>query len=218
KPMEQLLDIDGDGIIPINQEGDFFSDDMTQRIEGAIKTLFGEEYYYENIKYIDIVLGQNLRDYIFKNYYGDHQSLYSVKMNGSSAKRPIYWLFSSQMGDKKKKGYFKALVYMHRLEPDTLSKLHADYVHPYLNKINQQLLEAEDNATRDDLTQAQHNKALKVADELKEKVREVKAFEQQLVEMASHRLTIDLDDGVKANYPKFYPLVEPIKGLDAKED
>ena len=139
-------------------------------------------------------------------------------MNGSSAKRPIYWLFSSQMGDKKKKGYFKALVYMHRLEPDTLSKLHADYVHPYLNKINQQLLEAEDNATRDDLTQAQHNKALKVADELKEKVREVKAFEQQLVEMASHRLTIDLDDGVKANYPKYYPLVEPIKGLESSDE
>ena len=218
KPMEQLIDIDDDGIIPIIQEEDFFSDDMTQRIEGAIKTLFGEEYYYENIKYIDIVLGQNLRDYIFKNYYGDHQSLYSVKMNGSSAKRPIYWLFSSQMGDKKKKGYFKALVYMHRLEPDTLSKLHADYVHPYLNKINQQLLEAEDNATRDDLTQAQHNKALKVADELKEKVREVKAFEQQLVEMASHRLTIDLDDGVKANYPKYYPLVEPIKGLESSDE
>ena len=48
----------------------------------------------------------------------------------------------------------------------------------------------------------------------KEKVKEVKEFEQELVEMASHRLTIDLDDGVKANYPKFYPLVEPIKGLE----
>lgn len=109
KPMEQLIDIDDDGIIPIIQEEDFFSDDMTQRIEGAIKTLFGEEYYYENIKYIDIVLGQNLRDYIFKNYYGDHQSLYSVKMNGSSAKRPIYWLFSSQWETRKRKGILRLL-------------------------------------------------------------------------------------------------------------
>jgi hypothetical protein len=49
-------------------------------------------------------------------------------------------------------------------------------------------------------------------------VREVHAFEQQLVEMASHRLTIDLDDGVKANYPKYYPLVEPIKGLESSEE
>ena len=210
----QTLEIDDDGIIPIVQEEDFFADDMTQRIETAVKTLFGEEHFYENMKFIKQCLGMNLRDYLYKNYYADHQQMYSVK----GAKRPIYWLFSSQMGDKKKKGYFKALVYMHRLEADTLSKLHADYVHPYIQKIEHQLIEAEDNATRDDLSQAQHNKALKQAEELREKVREVKAFETTLVEMASARITIDLDDGVKANYPKFYPLVETIKGLDNKEE
>lgn len=210
----QTLEIDDDGIIPIIQEEDFFADDMTQRIEAAVKTLFGEEHFYENMKFVKQCLGMNLRGYLYKNYYADHQQMYSVK----GAKRPIYWLFSSQMGDKKKKGYFKALVYMHRLEADTLSKLHADYVHPYIQKIEHQLIEAEDNATRDDLSQAQHNKALKLAEELREKVREVKAFETTLVEMASARITIDLDDGVKANYPKFYPLVEPIKGLDNKEE
>ena len=210
----QTLEIDDDGIIPIVQEADFFVDDMTQRIEAAVRTLFGEDYFYENMKYIKACLGQELRDYLYKDYYNDHLQMYSVK----GAKRPIYWLFSSRMGDKKKKGYFKALVYMHRLEPDTLSKLHAAYVHPYLQKIEQQQIEAEDQAARDDLSQAQRNKALKQADEMKEKVREVKAFETQLVEMASHRLSIDLDDGVKANYPKFYPLVEPIRGLEASED
>ena len=210
----QTLEIDDDGIIPIIQEEDFFADDMTQRIETAVKTLFGEEHFYENMKFIKQCLGMNLRDYLYKNYYADHQQMYSVK----GAKRPIYWLFSSQMGDKKKKGYFKALVYMHRLEADTLSKLHADYVHPYIQKIELQLIEAEDNAARDDLSQVQHNKALKQAEELREKVREVKAFETTLVEMASARITIDLDDGVKANYPKFYPLVETIKGLDNKEE
>lgn len=208
------IEIDDDGIIPIIQEEDFFADDMTQRIEAAIKKLFGEQHFYDNIKYITKALGQNIRDYLYKNYYADHQQLYSVK----GAKRPIYWLFSSQMGDKKKKGYFKALIYMHRLEADSLSKLHADYVHPYLQKISHQLIEAEDNATRDDLNQAQHNKAVKLAEELRDKVREVKAFETTLVEMASARITIDLDDGVKANYPKFYPLVEPIKGLEESED
>ena len=208
------IEIDDDGIIPVIMEEDFFADDLTQRIETAVKTLFGERNFYENMKFIKAALGMSLRDYLYKNYYADHQQMYS--MNG--AKRPIYWLFSSAMGEKKKKGHFKALVYMHRLESDTLSKLHADYVHPYLTKVEQQLREAEDDATRDDLSQAQHNKALKLADELKEKVREVKAFETQLVEMASARITIDLDDGVKANYPKFYPLVEPIKGLDAKDE
>lgn len=210
----QTLEIDDDGIIPIVQEADFFVDDMTQRIEAALRTLFGEDHFYENMKYIKACFGQELREYLYKDYYNDHLQMYSVK----GAKRPIYWLFSSRMGDKKKKGYFKALVYMHRIEADTLSKLHADYVHPYLQKIEQQQLEAEDQAARDDLSQAQRNKALKLADLMKDKVREVKAFETQLVEMASHRLSIDLDDGVKANYPKFYPLVEPIKGLEASED
>lgn len=204
------LSIDDDGIVPIIQESDFFADDMTERIQLAIKTLFGEELYYENMKYIEQTIGKPLRDYLYKDYYSDHQQMYCVK----GAKRPIYWLFSSRMGDKHKKGYFKALVYMHRMEADTLSKLHAEYVHPYINKVEQQLREAEEETLRDDLTQAQRNRALKLVNELKEKVKEVKEFEQELVEMASHRLTIDLDDGVKANYPKFYPLVEPIKGLE----
>ena len=207
------LSIDDDGIVPIIQESDFFDDDMTERIQLAIKTLFGEEQYYENMKYIEQTIGKPLRDYLYKDYYADHQQMYSVK----GAKRPIYWLFSSRMGDKHKKGYFKALVYMHRMEADTLSKLHAEYVHPYINKVEQQLREAEEETLRDDQTQAQRNRALKLVNELKEKVKEVKEFEQELVEMASHRLTIDLDDGVKANYPKFYPLVEPIKGLECEK-
>ena len=204
------LVIDDDGIVPI-LNGEYFSDDMTVRIEQAIKTLFGEESYQENLKYIDTQLGKPLREYLFKDFYADH-------IDGKMyQKRPIYWMLSSKMGDKRKKGYFKALVYMHRIEPDTLSKLHADYVVPYIDKIEQQQQEAEDQTLRDDLSQAQRNKARKAADELSEQLREVKDFEQILVQMASQRISIDLDDGVRKNYPKFYPLVEAIKGLD-KED
>ena len=78
--------------------------------------------------------------------------------------------------------------------------------------------EAEEETLRDDLTQAQRNRALKQVNELKEKVKEVKEFEQELVEMASHRLTIDLDDGVKVNYTKLGPALKKIPGLEAKED
>lgn len=209
---ESRLQIDDDGIIPI-LDVEYFADDMTVRIEQAVKTIFGEESYQENLSYINNNLGKckSLREYLFKDFYADH-------IDGKMyQKRPIYWLFSSKMGDKKKKGYFKALVYMHRLESDTLSKLHADYVVPYIDKIEQQYNEAQDMMMRDDLSQAQRNKARKTADEFMDKIKEVKAFEQQLVQMASQRLSIDLDDGVRVNYPKFYPLVEPIKGLD-KED
>ena len=208
------LEIDDDGIIPIIQETDFFTDDMTQRIEAGVKALFGERNFYDNMKYIKACLGQELRDYLYKDYYDDHLQMYSVK----GAKRPIYWLFSSKMGDKKKKGYFKALVYMHRIESDTMSKLHADYVSPYIDKVEQQLKEAEDDAVCDDLSQAQRNKANKLAAELADKVREVKEFATILAQMSTQRLTIDLDDGVKTNYPKYYPLVEPIKGLESKDE
>ena len=199
--------IDDDGIVPI-LNGEYFSDDMTVRIEQAIKTLFGEDAFQENLKYIDAKLGKPLREYLYKDFYADH-------IDGKMyQKRPIYWMLSSKMGDKRKKGYFKALVYMHRIEADTLSKLHADYVVPYIDKIEQQQQEAEDQTLRDDLSQAQRNKARKAADELSEQLREVKDFEQILVQMASQRISIDLDDGVRKNYPKFYPLVEPIKGLE----
>lgn len=209
---EGRLQIDDDGIIPI-LDVEYFADDMTVRIEQAVKTIFGEESYQDNLSYINNNLGKckSLREYLFKDFYADH-------IDGKMyQKRPIYWLFSSKMGDKKKKGYFKALVYMHRLESDTLSKLHADYVVPYIDKIEQQYNEAQDMMMRDDLSQAQRNKARKTADEFMDKIKEVKEFEQQLVQMASQRLSIDLDDGVRVNYPKFYPLVEPIKGLDKEE-
>ncbi len=62
---------------------------------------------------------------------------------------------------------------MHRIESDTLSKLHADYVAPYIDKIEQQKLEAEDQAVRDDLNQAQRNKATKQAAEYAAALREV---------------------------------------------
>lgn len=208
---EDRLLIDDDGIVPI-LEGEYFSDDMTVRIEGAIKTLFGEANFQQNLKYLEQTLGKSLRDYLFKDFFADH-------IDGKMyQKRPIYWLFSSKMGDKKKKGYFKALVYMHRIESDTLSKLHADYVAPYIDKIEQQKQEAEDQAVRDDLSQVQRNKATKQAAEYAAALREVREFATILAQMSTQRLTIDLDDGVRVNYPKYYPLVEPIKGLDKTEE
>ena len=201
------IEIDDDGVVPI-LAGEYFPDDMTVRIEQAIKLIFGEEHFQTNLRYIDEKLGKPLREYLFKDFFNDH-------IDGKMyQKRPIYWMFSSKMGDRRKKGYFKALVYMHRMESDTLSKLHADYVVPYIDKIEQQHIEAEDLSLRDDISQAARNKARKSAEEYADQIRELKDFEQVLVQMASQRLSIDLDDGVRVNYPKFYPLVEPIKGLD----
>ena len=71
---------------------------------------------------------------------------------------------------------------------------------------------------RDDLSQAQRSKATKQAAEYAAALREVREFATILAQMSTQRLTIDLDDGVRVNYPKYYPLVEPIKGLDKTEE
>jgi hypothetical protein len=66
------LAIDDDGIVPVIEEEDFFDDDMTQRIEQAIKVIFGEENYHANLKYINEKLGKPLREYLFKDFFADH--------------------------------------------------------------------------------------------------------------------------------------------------
>ena len=39
-----------------------------------------------------------------------------------------------------------------------------------------------------------------------------------LYPLATEQVEIDLDDGVKVNYPKFGAALKKIPGLDAKED
>lgn len=51
-----------------------------------------------------------------RDSYKDHCKIYQ--------KRPIYWLF-----DSGKKNGFKALIYMHRYQPDTIARIRTDYVH-----------------------------------------------------------------------------------------
>jgi hypothetical protein len=36
--------------------------------------------------------------------------------------------------------------------------------------------------------------------------------------LAAKRIEIDLDDGVRVNYPKFAPAIVPIKGLEKDEE
>ena len=211
---EQTLMIDDDGIIPIILEEGVFADDMASRVENAIKIIFGSEHFYENLEYIKKVLKTDLRSYFYKDFYKDHLQLYSVK----GVKRPIYWMFNSSMGDKNCKGYFKALVYMHRIDGDTLSRIHADYVRPYLNRLELQFKELQEQSLRDDLSSKQKNLLVNRIGDMQSMIHEIRNYEKSLIEMASARIKIDLDDGVKVNYPKFYPLVEFIKGLDDEDD
>lgn len=198
-PQDSTLEIDDDGIIPILDD-EYFNDDMTVRIQGAIEKLFGRENYAENIRFMEEALGKELRKYMDKDFYKEHVQRYK--------KRPIYWMFSSA------KGTFKALVYMHRLQSDSLSKMHADYVLPFISMLEQKRAHLDELQVREDISSAEMNRARKESEQLRSKLMEVRDFEQRLVAMASRRITIDLDDGVRINYPKFGDLLVKISGLE----
>ena len=198
-PRDSTLEIDDDGIIPILDD-EYFNDDMTVRIQGAIEKLFGRDNYAENIRFMEEALGKELRKYMDKDFYKEHVQRYK--------KRPIYWMFSSA------KGTFKALVYMHRLQSDSLSKMHADYVLPFISMLEQKRAHLEELQVREDISSAEMNRARKESEQLRSKLMEVRDFEQRLVVMASRRITIDLDDGVRINYPKFGDLLVKIPGLE----
>ena len=113
---------DADNIIPITDE-EYFSDDIVGRFVEFVRTVYGEDTLEENIDFIAQALGNKgdtsrevIRNYFTKDFYAYHLKVYQ--------KRPIYWLF-----DSGKQNGFKALIYMHRYDADTVGRVRTDYLH-----------------------------------------------------------------------------------------
>lgn len=194
---------DADNVIPI-VDGDWFEDDIVARFRQFLRVAFGEQHFEENLRFVTESLGvKNLRDYFVKSFYKDHVQRYK--------KRPIYWLFSSP------KGSFNALIYMHRYTPSTVSTVLNEYLREYKAKLaasleNQERLAAGGGTARERAT------AQKEADRLRKVLLELDEYEHDvLYPLASQQIDIDLDDGVKANYPKFGAALKKIAGLEAAE-
>ncbi|MDZ8172436.1 BREX-1 system adenine-specific DNA-methyltransferase PglX [Microbacterium xanthum] len=188
---------DADNVIPI-VDGDWFEDDVVGRFRQFLRSAFGSEHFEENLNFVTEALAvRNLRDYFItragrSKFYDDHVQRYK--------KRPIYWLFSSP------KGSFNALVYMHRYTPSTVSTV-LTYLREYVTK-----LEAS-------LQQADRAGNAKEADRLRRILVELNEYEHDtLYPKASENVVIDLDDGVKLNYPKFGASLKKIAGLEASSD
>lgn len=183
---------DADNVIPI-VDGDWFEDDIVERFRRFVRAAFGEQHFEENLRFVTEALGvKNLRDYFVKSFYKDHVQRYK--------KRPIYWLFSSP------KGSFNALIYMHRYTPSTVSTV-LTYLREYVTKLDSALQQAERAGNA------------KEADRLRKILVELNAYEHDtLFPKASENVVIDLDDGVKANYPKFGAALKKIPGLEAASD
>ena len=194
---------DEDNIIPV-LEGEWFNDDIVGRFKVFLKAAFGEEHFEENLKYIEDTIGKDIRKYFVKDFYNDHIKRYK--------KRPIYWMFSSP------KGHFKALIYMHRYTPDLCSKLLTDYLQTYIYKLEAAQQNKTTEGLREGLTAREKIAATKEADRYAVMIKDCKDYAQTLYAVATKKITIDLDDGVKVNYQKFKEVLVPIKGLEKEEE
>lgn len=182
---------DADNVIPI-VDGDWFEDDIVERFRQFLRAAFGESHFEENLRFVTESLGvKSLRNYFVKSFYKDHVQRYK--------KRPIYWMFSSPNGS------FNALIYMHRYTPSTVSTVLNEYLREFQAKLKASLERAE-----------RSNKA-KEAEELRKTLMELEKYEHDvLYPLASQNIAIDLDDGVKENYPKFQGALKKVSGLEAK--
>lgn len=192
---EVSFEIDDDNIIPIVDESDYFSDDITDRFIEFVRTTFGSEKLQQNIAFIEKSIGKKIRDYFMKEFYKDHISTKRYK------KRPIYWLFSSP------KGTFQTLIYMHRYIPDTLNHILNDYLRPFRIRLDTMRNEAMRTTEREDVSSKEKTDADKKIDKIDKTLDDINEYEKVLAHYAAQRMEIDLDDGVKVNYCKFKELL-----------
>ncbi|WP_075657535.1 BREX-1 system adenine-specific DNA-methyltransferase PglX [Pseudochrobactrum sp. B5] len=195
---------DRDNVIPV-LDADWFADDIVTRARDFLRVTFGEAKFRENLAFVEAALGKDLRRWFTKDFFDYHVRRYK--------KRPIYWMFSSP------KGSFNALIYMHRYRPDTVSVMLNQYVREFIHKLEVERARLEKLAVDPAATPAQQTKAQKETATVIRQIAELTEWEREVVyPMAQQKIAIDLDDGVKRNYPLFVGALKPIKGLEAADD
>ena len=186
---------DWDNCIPITDE-EYFTDDIVERFVEFVKTVYGADTLEENLDFIANTLGNKgdtsrevIRNYFLKDFYEDHLKVYQ--------KRPIYWLF-----DSGKQNGFKALIYMHRYDADTVGRVRTDYLHKAQKYVETAMQSAQytiDNAT----SASEKSKATKAVTKYTKQLAEMRIYDEAIAHVANQKIEIDLDDGVKVNYAKF---------------
>lgn len=191
---------DKDNIIPICDE-EYFSDDIVSRFCEWVKIVYGEKSLETNLDFIAKALGNKgntsrevIRNYFLNDFFKDHCNTYSVTGSG---KRPIYWMF-----DSGKQNGFKALIYMHRYDADTVGRVRTDYLHKVQKYVETAMQSAQ--YTIDNVASASEKlKATKAVTKYTKQLAEMRIYDEAIAHVANQRIEIDLDDGVKVNYAKF---------------
>jgi len=180
---------DEDNIIPVLDD-EYFSDDIVARFKKFIETIFGRQHFTQNIRFIEESLGMDIRKYFVKEFHKDHMQRYK--------KRPIYWLVTSPGGS------FNALIYMHRYNNQTMSKIFNDYLKEFRSKIASRMKDIQDGIYTG-------NNPVREEERLRKQLKDVEDFILTMTPFAMNPVDIDLDDGVKVNIAKFAGVVRGIQ-------
>lgn len=192
---------DKDNIIPICDD-EYFEDDIVGLFVEFVKTIYGVDTLDENLKFIADALGGKgqpkdvIRNYFLNDFYKDHCKIYQ--------KRPIYWLF-----DSGKKNGFKALIYMHRYQPDTIARIRTDYVHEQQARYRTAIADLEQRIAN--ASTSERVKLKKKLTTLQAQDIEIRTYEEKIHHLADQMISVDLDDGVKKNYAIFQDVLAKIK-------
>lgn len=200
---------DNDNIIPI-LDTEYFEDDIVGKFVEFVKITFGVDTLEENIDFIASALEKKgdtsreiIRNYLLNDFFINHCNLYSSRNTG---KRPIYWQF-----DSGKNNGFKALIYMHRYEPDIVARVRTDYLHKTQKKIDAAIAH-NDRIIESTTTAQEKSNAVKTKNKLIKQMEEIRKYDEALAHIANQKIEIDLDDGVKVNYAKFQGVEVSKKG------
>lgn len=185
---------DYDNCIPITDTA-YFDDDIVGRFVEFVKVVFGEDTLEANLEFVAKALGNKgntsrdvIRNYFLNDFFKDHCKIYQ--------KRPIYWLF-----DSGKQNGFKALVYMHRWNADTIGNMRVEYLHR-IQRTYEKEIEREQDTIDNTTNNRDRAAATKRKEKLLKQLKEAKDYDAKVAHLALSRPDIDLDDGVKVNYEK----------------
>jgi len=198
---------DGDNVIPITED-EYFEDDIVSRFIDFVRIVYSNETLEENLDFIADSIGrkpnetsrQAIRRYFIKDFYKDHLKVYQ--------KRPIYWMFESGKNDG-----FKALVYMHRYNEQTVAKVRTDYLHTLQRKYEAEVQRQQLIVDSEEYTVKDRTVAKKKIDRIVKQIEECREYDQVVAHLANEKKSIDLDDGVKVNYEKF----QGVKFINSKD-
>lgn len=186
------------GVMPIT-ENQFFEEDLCTRVIDFIKVVYGEDTLADNLKFIASALKPDtyeapkkvIRDYLFNDFFDNHYQIYQH--------RPIYWQL-----DSGKSGGFRAIVYMHRYNENTLPIVRTEFIQDLRYKYEEEMQRQKGRLEGASST-AESNAIKKDIAALDKKIVECAAYDELLNHATSsiQNYLFDLDDGVKTNYAKF---------------